>query len=162
MKKTAVIYFSQTTGNTKRIAKKIAEALKGDLYRIETIEPYPEDYQTVVNQGQNEVNCGFIPKIKKINVDLNDYDQIVIGSPTWWYTMAPAVKAFIESQDWRNKNVTVFTTHGGWPAHALKDIENLCMGAHLGKGMAIQFDNTGGSKLVMDENEIDTWIQKLI
>ena len=40
--KTAVVYFSGT-GNTKEVAKQIAEELSADIYEIEPKEPYTDD-----------------------------------------------------------------------------------------------------------------------
>lgn len=45
----------------------------------------------VVQQGQEEVRRGYKPEIKPLDIDIRNYDVIVVGTPTWWYTMAPAV-----------------------------------------------------------------------
>ncbi len=74
---------------------------------------YPTDYQTTVNQGQREVTKGYQPEIKPLNVNVQDYEVIAVGTPTWWYTMAPAVLSFLNSQNWSNKVVIPFMTNGG-------------------------------------------------
>ena len=63
----------------------------GDLVRLDTAVPYTGSYNDVVDQGQREVNAGFEPKLKPLPVNVADYDVIAVGTPTWWYTMAPAV-----------------------------------------------------------------------
>ena len=83
---TLVVYYSQARGNTKRIAEMIQEKLNCDIERIDTQVPYPNDYQVVVDQGQDEVNRGYKPEIKALNKNINDYNTIIIGTPTWWET----------------------------------------------------------------------------
>lgn len=161
MKKMLIIYYSWSNGNTKKIAEKLQKATDADIERIETEVAYSGSYNEVVNQGQEEVESGYKPKIKGLNADINDYDVIAIGTPTWWYTMAPAVLTFLSENDWKGKTVIPFSTHGGWPGHTLKDIEKLCKSAEVKEGKAIQFDSTGGAKLVTKEEEINNWIEKV-
>ena len=78
--KTLIIYYSYG-GNTKGIAELIQEKVGGDLLRIETVVPYGNDYDQVVNQGQEEVNRGYCPEIQSVNVDWNQYDTIILGTP---------------------------------------------------------------------------------
>jgi hypothetical protein len=75
--------------------------------------------------------------------------------------MAPAVLTFLNSQDWSGKTVVPFQTHGGWPGHTLKDMKTACNGAKFANEKDIQFDSTGGSKLVTKEKELDAWIASL-
>ncbi|WP_253287604.1 TetR/AcrR family transcriptional regulator [Anaerotignum sp. MSJ-24] len=48
-----------------------------------------------------------------------------------------------------------------WPGHTIKDIKKLCKGAETVCDMEIQFDSTGGDKLVTDEKKINAWIDKV-
>lgn len=52
--KTLIVYYSFTAGNTKRIAEKIQSAIGGDLVRLETVVPYPTDYENAVSQGKRK------------------------------------------------------------------------------------------------------------
>ena len=68
-----------------------------------------------VKQGKDEINKGFKPPIKPINIDLSQYDTIILGTPVWWYTFAPAVKTFIESNNLAGKTIyPVSYTHLVW------------------------------------------------
>jgi flavodoxin len=159
--KKLVIYYSQARGNTKRIAEMIAQKTGADITAIETAVPYTGTYEEIVDQGQKEVNRGFQPKIKDLEVDIAEYDEIIIGTPTWWYTMAPAVLTFLNSTDFSGKKVAIFQTHGGWPAHALKDMRALLSGAEVISEYAVQFDSTGGDHLETPVRDIENWIEKL-
>jgi flavodoxin len=159
--KTLLVYYSQAVGNTKTISEKIQAALGCDTVRLDTVAPYTGSYDEIVEQGQREVNQSYQPEIKPLGVDIADYDRVIVGTPTWWYTMAPAVLTFLNSQDWSGKTVVPFQTHGGWPGHTLKDMKKACNGAKFANEKDIQFDSTGGSELVTKEKELDAWIASL-
>lgn len=161
MKKVLITYYSWSNGNTERIAEQLQKAIGGDLAKIDTVVPYSGSYDEVVSQGQDEVRRGYEPEIKPLSVNVAEYDVIVIGTPTWWYTMAPAVKTFLHEQDFTGKTVIPFMTNGGWPGHVIKDMKNACTGAKVVCDMEIQFDSTGGNRLETPEQEIETWIKKV-
>ena len=161
MKRTLIVYYSWSNGNTEKIAEKLQKAIGGDLAKIDTVVPYSGSYDDVVSQGQDEVRKGYEPKIKPLSVNIADYDVIAIGTPTWWYTMAPAVKTFLHEEDFSGKTVIPFMTNGGWPGHVIEDMKNACTGAKVICDMEVQFDSTGGSRLETPEKEIDAWIEKV-
>ncbi len=156
-KKMLIVYYSVSNGNTKRIADALQNATDADIARIDTVTPYTGSYDEIVEQGQREVNRGYQPDIKPLDINVADYDVVAIGTPTWWYTMAPAVLTFLNSCDWNGKTVIPFQTHGGWPGRTIKDMKNACNGANFACERAIQFDSTGGEELVTAEAEIEAW-----
>ena len=161
MKKMLIVYYSVSNGNTKKIAEQLEKATGADITRIETVKPYTGDYQAIVEQGQREINQGHQPAIKTLSFNPAAYDVIAVGTPTWWYTMAPAVQTFLNSCDWQGKTVIPFQTHGGWPGHVINDIKNTCKGASFCHEMAVQFDSTGGAELVTPKSSIEAWIQQV-
>ena len=161
MKKLLIIYYSWSNGNTERIAKMLQSETDSDILKIDTVVPYSGSYDDVVNQGQNEVQRGYEPEIKPLDINIADYDVIAVGTPTWWYTMAPAVKTFLHQQDFTGKTVVPFMTNGGWPGHVIKDMKAACKGANVVCDMQIQFDSTGGSNLETPQEQINEWIQSV-
>lgn len=97
--KTLVVFFSYTAGNTKKIAEKVSKAISGDIVALEPEVPYSRDYNEVVEQGEEEVKKGYRPKLKPLDVNLNNYSRIIVGSPTWWYAPAPAIMSFLDGND---------------------------------------------------------------
>lgn len=158
MKKMAVIYYSWSNGNTKRIAERLSKGTGADLIRIDTAKPYEGSCEDVVAQGKREVNEGYKPQIKPVDVDLSQYDVIAVGTPTWWYTMAPAVHTFLDQTDFTGKTVIPFMTNGGWPGHVIKDMKKVCKGASSACEMEIKFDSSGGDHLETPEKDIDAWV----
>ena len=155
--KPLIVYYSYG-GNTNRIAEMIQKKTDGDLLRIETVVPYTGSYNSVVNQGQEEVNRGYCPEIKPVNVDWSQYDTIILGSPVWWYTFAPAMHTFLKGQDWSGKTIYPFATNGGWIGHTFKDFKNACKKADVKDGMNIRFDE---STLRTSTKEIENWIDSI-
>lgn len=158
MKKTLIVYYSYSNGNTENIAKEINKEIKSDITQIELISPYSGTYQEVVDQGLKEVKSKFKPKIK--DIDIKDYEVIILGTPTWWYTMAPAMLSFISNNDFKDKTVIPFMTSAGWPGTVIKDMKEKCNGDILFP-KEITFDSSGGDKLITDQKEIDSWIKDI-
>ena len=160
-KKMLVVYYSWTNGNTEKIAKQVARACGADVERIDTVVPYPDDYDATVSQGQDEVNAGYKPAIKALAHDVSDYDIVVVGTPTWWYTMAPAVSTFFEQVDWSGKTLVPFMTNGGWPGHAIEDMKAAARGASFGPAFEARFDSTGGPRQETPQTDVDAWIESV-
>ena len=155
--KTLIVYYSYL-GNTKSIAEMIQKKTGADILRIETVVPYDNDYNKVVDQGQSEVNRGYCPEIKPLNIDPGQYDTIILGTPVWWYTFAPAMHIFLKTQDWKGKTIYPFATNGGWIGHTFKDIKDACTGAEVKSGMNIKFDE---ATLRTSVKDIENWIDKI-
>ena len=161
MKRVLIVYYSWSNGNTERIAKLLQKEIGGDIVRIDTITPYEGSYDDVVNQGQEEVQRRYEPEIKPLGVNISDYDVIAVGTPTWWYTMAPAVRTFLHTESFADKTVIPFMTNAGWPGNVIKDMKTACKGADIKCEMEIQFDSTGGSRLETPMEDITKWIQNV-
>lgn len=155
--KTLILYYSYG-GNTKKIAEMIHKEIGGDLVEVKTAKPYSGYYNVVVDQGQQEVNQGYMPEIQPLKIDVQAYDQIILGSPVWWYTFAPAMKTFLNTYDLSGKIIFPFATNGGWIGHTFKDFEQACKGADVKKGLNVKFD---GSSLRTPKKEIETWIVRI-
>ena len=161
MKKLLIVYYSWSNGNTERIAKTLQRIAGGDLLKIDTAVPSSGSYNDVVEQGQQEVNQGYEPELKPLDVNAAGYDVIAVGTPTWWYTMAPAVKTFLHQNDFTGKTVVPFMTNGGWPGHVIKDMKNACPGAEFACEMQVKFDSNGGDHLETPESRIEAWTQSV-
>lgn len=113
----------------------------------------------IAAQGKKEVEKGYKPEIRPVAADVADYDRIVIGTPTWWYTMAPAVSAFFDKTDLRGKEVILYMTNAGWPGTVIADMATAAAGANVVASKEILFDSDGGNVMITPEKEIDAWIE---
>lgn len=155
--KTLVLYYSYG-GNTRRIAEQIQQALNCDIAEIATVTPYTGSYDDVVNQGQREADSGFEPPVQPLDENPGEYDTVILGTPVWWYTFAPAVKTVLSACDWSGKTIYPFATNGGWIGHTFKDIEKTCVGAAVKNGLNIRFDE---DSLQTSTAHIDRWIAQI-
>ncbi len=152
-----VLYYSYG-GNTRRIAEQIQKVLGCDLAEIATVAPYTGSYDEIVSQGQREADSGFKPPVHPLAKNPGDYDTIILGTPVWWYTPAPAVKTVLSACDWNGKTIYPFATNGGWIGHTFEDIEKACVGATVKSGPNIRFEE---DHLQTRTAEIDRWIAQI-
>jgi flavodoxin len=110
--KILIVYLSRTH-NTKAIAEIIHQEVGGDLVALELINPYPEDYDAIVKQVAEENESGFLPPLKT-KVDMDNYDTIFLGFPTWGMQLPPPMKSFLNDYDLTGKTVIPFNTHAGY------------------------------------------------
>lgn len=161
MKKVLVVYYSYTNGNTEKIAERLQKEFNADIRKIETVDPYSGTYDEVVDQALQETKNHYEPPIRELDININDYDVILLGTPTWWYTMASPMLTFIHHHDFTNKTVIPFMTNAGWPGTVIKDMTRECKNAHVICSKEILFDRSGGIKQVTSEDEINAWIKEI-
>ena len=154
-KKVLVAYFSWS-GNTKSVAEKIHSQVGGDIFKIEPVTPYPSDYnETAYGIAKEHKDKGIHPPIK--NTDVSSYDVIFVGTPAWWYTMAPPVMTFLSENNFEGKTIVPFVTHGGGGGYTIdKDMANLAKGAKVLSPFVVY--GKGGASV---DKDLAEWINKL-
>lgn len=81
-------------GNTRVAAQMMEKMMGADVFRIETVKPYPYSHMETVTIAQTEQREDARPELKGNNINVEDYDTIVLGYPNWWGTMPMAVFTF--------------------------------------------------------------------
>ncbi len=157
--KSLVIYYS-IGGNTRAVAEKIADRLSADLLELQTEKSYPDDYDMLVSLGKREVESGYLPQLKAFSADYEKYDCIVIGTPVWWYTYAPAVRTYLgqNAEKLKGKRVYPFATNGGWLGHTPSDFRRALKRSFVGRVLSVKFD---GEMQVTPNLAIDEWIGEM-
>ena len=100
-------------GNTEILAEAIAQDLGADIFKIDTVEPYPADYYATTDQAKRELRDKARPAIKGPLPSLDGVDAIVLGYPNWWGTMPMAVKTFLDAYDLTGVTIAPFCTNEG-------------------------------------------------
>jgi len=155
--KILVIYFSET-GNTQKLAKFISDKVGGDFIRIETEKVYPTDYNELVDDAKKEKENDDRPKLKTLNINLDDYDTIFIGYPIWWYQMPMAMYTLFDNYDFADKTIIPFNTHeGSGSSGTYEDIQKLEPKAKVLEGLPIR----GGDMVSDQSSKVDSWLNKL-
>ena len=158
--KRLVVYYSYS-GNTKRIANYIKEKLDCDILELTPMVPFSKDYDEVVAEYQNNsIDKREVP-INDININLNDYDEIILGTPVWWYTIAPVITTFLKKYDLTGKKVYMFATNAGWLGRTFKDFIKLHEKSTLNDCLNVVFGTVEREKLVTSFKEIDEWIENI-
>lgn len=116
MTKILVAYFS-ASGNTKNVAKNLAQATNADLYEIKPVKPYTDaDLNWMDKNSRTTIEMKdktFRPEIINDNPTIEDYDVIFLGFPIWWYVAPTIINTFLEKYDFSNKKIILFATSGG-------------------------------------------------
>ena len=160
MSKKLIAYYSMD-GNTRQIAQRIQAEIGAPLVELETVVPYTGTDEEIITQGQEEVNRGYRPDLRPLDVNLEEYGTRLVGMPTWWYTMAPPVLSFLSLVDWRGKTLVPFQTHAGWPGHCLEDMERICQGAEVRYPMKIHFSPQQFGERLTPQRELESWLAKI-
>ncbi len=143
-------------GNTEVIAKMINEITGGDMFRIDTIESYPEDYEETTEVAKQELNSNARPELLNHVADMDAYKVIFLGYPNWWGTMPMVVHTFLESYDFSGKTIIPFCTHGGSGlGSSVRDIAKLCPKAEIVNAISFR-----GGSVKNARGEVEKWIQK--
>lgn len=144
-------------GSVQYMATVIGEATGGDMVRIQTATPYPEDYSSLADQANQERQNGVHPALATNIENFADYDVIFVGYPIWWYQMPMAMYSFFDAYDFSDKTIIPFSSHGGsgWSG-TVDDIAGMEPGATMVNGYSISRNSVAGS-----EEGIREWLQSI-
>lgn len=138
MSKTLIAFFS-ASGTTKGVAKKLAAATGGDLYRITPAVPYTSadlNWRDKRSRSSLEMNDpSSRPALADHDADIADYERIFLGFPIWWYTAPSIIRTFLELYDFSGKTIILFATSGGSGlGRTADDLYACCPGAKILSG----------------------------
>ena len=126
-------------GNTEVLAEAIAADLGADLFRIDTVEPYPADYYATTDQAKRELREKARPDILGPLPDMEGIDAIVLGYPNWWGTMPMAVKTFLDSYDLSGVTIApLCTNEGSGLGGSVGDLRRSYPAAKVTEGLSIR------------------------
>ena len=168
-KNTLIVYLSRT-GNTKAIAEIIRQQVGGKLVALELQTPYPADYHATVRQVVRENESGYLPPLKTKIDNIEQYDLVFLGFPTWDMQLPPPVKSFLHQYSLKGKTVIPFNTNGGYgPGNSFQTVRELCPQNTVLKG----FSTRGGSErdgqyLAIEDTrqeaaqkEVESWLKTI-
>ena len=142
----------------------------GELVALELQNPYPEDYKAIVDQVAKENETGFLPPLKTRIDNIQQYEIVLVGSPTWGMQLPPPIKSFLNQYDLSGKIVVPFNTNAGYGTGSSFDtVKKLCPKSKVLEGFStkggierdgILFVMEGETKMRADE-EIAKWLKKI-
>nr|WP_320160117.1 metalloregulator ArsR/SmtB family transcription factor [uncultured Methanoregula sp.] len=112
-----VIYYSYS-GITRGIAEGIRNASGCDLIEVRTKTPYSSftAYTTGVLRSRKMACDPIVPD----EIDVSQYDLLIIGTPVWAWKPSPAINAAVKAlKGSEGKMAVIFTTCSNHPGEAL-------------------------------------------
>lgn len=142
-------------GNTEVIARMINEIIGGDIFCIDTLKPYPEDYEETTKVAKQELKTNARPELSDNFEDIGPYDVIFLGYPNWWGTTPMAICTFLESHDFSNKTIFPFCTHeGSGLGSSVRDIAGICPNAEIKNAISFR-----GGSVKNARSEVEKWLK---
>ena len=149
-----IAYFTRTN-NTGTVAERIAELTGGTLYRIETVEPYPEDYTKCTEVAREQLENGTRPQLSGTVESMEQYNIVFVGCPVWWGDAPMPIWSFLESEsyDFSGKTVIPFCTYAttGWETTLDRIVALTPDSEHL-DGFHVSGRNTNG---------VEDWLREI-
>lgn len=112
--RTLIVYYSYTN-NVERIVNELRTQIDADVVEIEPAEKgldyaannYAIGSAQIAAIRNNPGDAESYPPIDPVNVNLADYDCIIIGAPLWWSSMAAPLQTFLfqHGNDMDGKNI---------------------------------------------------------
>lgn len=114
--KTLVAYFS-ASGETERVARRLADAIRADIFEIAPREAYTAaDLDWTDPSSRSTRECkdpACRPALKSMLEGVGAYETVLIGFPIWWYTAQNIIKTFLEAGSFSSARIALFATSGG-------------------------------------------------
>lgn len=161
-----IVYVSRTN-NTQAVAQMIQAKTSGDLVALELKNPYPDNYQEIVAQVAKENETGFLPALKTKFNNLDKYDTVFVGFPTWGMQLPPPLKSFLTTNKLSGKTVIPFNTNAGYGlGSTIKTINKLCPDSKVLEAFSVEggierdgiFFVMEGEKAIQVEKKLDDWL----
>ncbi len=145
-------------GNTSRMASWIQEKTGGDLYSIQVVDKYSCYWDECLDRAANEKARRARPALTGTVENMDQYDVVFLGFPTWWYTIPMAIANFVEIHDLSDKTVIPFVAHGtSGIARTIRDLEKLLPSSvSLEKEIGIYRSEVSGSR-----GNVESWLKGL-
>lgn len=124
----AVVFFS-LDGNSRMLAGEICDELGAD-----SIEITVPRKRRVVGElrdfvwGTREIRMTETPEIRMREYDFASADLIVIGTPVWSGSMAPAIRSFLASREFFRQTFAVYACYSGRCGGAIHHVKDALIG----------------------------------
>lgn len=153
----ALVAVFSYSGTTLTVAERIAEATGADLFRIETTDAWPDDYDAMTAQVQREQDEGYLPPLAAAVQDWDAYDTVYLGHPIWWGQLPHVVRSFLAQHDLAGKTAAPFSTSSSsGNAAALNALRELCPEADVREALHLTRGSLPGAL-----DEVGPWIEGL-
>lgn len=144
-------------GSTQYIAQVIQEATNGDIFAIKTAEQYPVSHDSLLAQAVEEQKRSARPLLATHIENINQYDTIFLGYPTWCGDLPMPVYSFLQEYSFAGKTIIPFNSSGGSGlVNTVDTIKKLQSESIIIKAFTAPRDNISESK-----ESIMNWLKEI-
>ena len=153
-----VLTQNERVGTTEIIAEQILNTMGGDKFLIQTVEPYPTDFQDVIDLNHEEAAQNILPGLTGSIANMAQYDTVFLGYPVWNMTIPQAIQTFLSAYEKKKKTIVPFCTHDGYGSgRSYSAIADICPDSTVLAGIAIESTEILGSEAMVADwlNQLD-------
>lgn len=151
-------------GNTEYMATLIQKVIGGDIYFIETSEKYPSEYDNSDDNAldiqvskENKENAR--PELATHIENLEEYDTVFLGFPSWYSDMPMAVYSFLDEYNLAGKKICLFNSSGGGGVrNAYSKVSDLEPDAEVEKNI---FSVSHSQISQMTDQDMQEWLSEI-
>lgn len=107
--KLLLVYYS-LDGNTDFVAQSIARETGADAVRLHQVKEPPEGFGRYLVGGREALSRHYVDIYSYRDLDPQDYDTIILGTPVWAGTYAPALRTYLKQHPFHDKGVYLFAS----------------------------------------------------
>ncbi|MCL2068043.1 MAG: NAD(P)H-dependent oxidoreductase [Treponema sp.] len=156
--KTAVVYYSYD-GNCAFAAKQIQSRFNADIVQIEVLNEKRRSGFAKYFFGGFQAFSGIKPALKPYSFDPAAYDLIILGTPVWAGSPAPAMKSFLSKTKISGKKICLFMCHAGGLGNAIEKFKILLAGNDIVS--AIDLNNPAENNQAEQKQRIEDWCKAI-
>ncbi|MDR2442592.1 MAG: hypothetical protein LBE31_03625 [Deltaproteobacteria bacterium] len=151
-----IIVFS-LTNKTMSIAEILAKKTGAEIYTIAPAEPFPADELATIEAEEARRKAGTPLELASPPPNLDGYNLVYLGSPTWFGEPPEIVQLFLSKADFKAAKVALFVTSGTRPANVVDTLTAL-VGPDKLAGPAFLQRRADDWTPVALEKKIDDWL----
>ncbi|HIR05586.1 MAG TPA: flavodoxin [Candidatus Copromonas faecavium] len=148
----------EAVGRVQAVANMIQEYTGGDLFSIQTSVVYPADGGELIDYAATEQEEDARPELTTHIENLDQYDTIFVGYPSWWADLPMAMYSFFDEYDFSGKTIVPFNVHNGSRfSRTIQTIEELEPDASV-----IENGFTVSEQTVADaDSDVAAWLEEI-
>jgi flavodoxin len=156
--KTAIIYYS-LDGNCAAAADVMKAALNADVFEIKTVDSRKRKGFFKILRGVFQVMRNKKPALHPLVVDIAAYELLILGTPVWVGSPAPAVISFLGGTKITGKKLALFCSHRGGPGKVFDKLKAILPGNAIAG--EIDFVSAAGMDSAELKQKINGWIKAI-
>lgn len=156
--KTLVVYYSYE-GNTKELVEYIQTIKDVDVLELKVKDEKPTNSMFRFVWGGMQVYMKKKPELVPYSVDIDKYDNIIIGTPCWFGSYAPAINTFLSDTKIQDKNIYLLVCNGGNLRHTMDDFKQALKGNRIIGSLELKYPKKNGIEFAKER--VKEWLMHL-